>query len=408
MSDADGKQLFKDGRLLCSNIFSLFRIHAATKHCKPRHPSATNNLVMRYALIMAGGSGTRLWPMSRADLPKQLIPFINGKSLLQLAYERLDGLVPPQNRFICASQRHADLICRSLNLPREQFLGEPTGRDTLNAVGFSAAVIAQRDPTAVMAVFTADHIIEPTADFQRIVDHGYRLAEQTPNTLVTFGIAPTVAATGYGYLQLGKAIDESARVVKQFKEKPDAATAAQYLAAGASRYLWNSGMFVWRAATLLDCIRRYEPSNHAGIAKIGAAWNTPQRDAVLAKEFPTLKKISVDFAVMEPASRDPQVHVAAVPMPLKWLDVGSWPTFAETCRHDGQGNALGTDRALLVETRGSVVASSDSQHLIATIGCDDLIIIHTPDATLVCRKDKAEAIKELHKQVGEKFGKDMV
>jgi mannose-1-phosphate guanylyltransferase len=346
--------------------------------------------------------------MSRADLPKQLIPFINGKNLLQLAYERLDGLVPPQNRYICAGQKDADLICRSLNLPREQFLGEPTGRDTLNAVGFSAAVIAQRDPDAVISIFTADHIIEPVADFLKIVDHGYRLAEQTPNTLVTFGIAPTAAATGYGYLQLGKAIDDSARIVEQFKEKPDAATAQQYLAAGSSRYLWNSGMFVWRAATLLDCIRRYEPSNHAGLAKIGAAWPTPQRDAVLTGVFPTLKKISVDFAVMEPASRDSQVRVAAVPMPLKWLDVGSWPMFAETCRQDGQGNALGADRTLLLETRGTLVASSDPKHLIATIGCDDLIIIHTPDATLVCRKDKAEAIKELHKQVGEKFGKELL
>ncbi len=361
---------------------------------------------MRCAVIMAGGSGTRLWPMSRADLPKQLIPFINGKSLLQLAYERLEGLVPPPNRFICAGQQHADLICRTLNLPREQFLGEPTGRDTLNAVGFSAAVIAQRDPDAVIAVFTADHIIEPIDQFQKIVDHGYWLAEQTPNTLVTFGITPTAAATGFGYLQLGKAIDESARIVEQFKEKPDAATAGQYFAAGATRYLWNSGMFIWRAATLLDCIRRYEPSNHAGIARIGSAWPTPQRDAVLAEVFPTLKKISVDFAVMEPASRDSQVRVAAVPMPLKWIDVGSWPMFAETCRQDGQGNAVGADRTLLLETRGTVVASNDPKHLIATIGCDDLIIIHTPEATLVCRKDKAEAIKELHKQVGEKFGKE--
>ena len=363
---------------------------------------------MRYALIMAGGSGTRLWPMSRAALPKQLIPFINGQSLLQLAYDRLDGLVPAANRFICAGQKLADIICRTLGLPANQFLGEPTGRDTLNAVGFSAAVIAQRDPDAVIAVFTADHVIQPVDQFQKIVAHGYRLVEQAPQTLVTFGITPTAAATSYGYLQLGQPIDDSARVVEQFREKPDSATAQQYFAAGPTRYLWNSGMFIWRAATLLDCIRRYEPANHAGLIKIAAAWPTPQRHAVIDEIFPALKKISVDFAVMEPAGRDPQVRVAAVPMPLQWLDVGSWPMFAETCRHDAAGNALGTDRALLLETHGAVVASNDPNHLITAIGCDNLIIIHTPDATLVCRKDCAEAIKELQQQVAKKFGSQMV
>jgi len=345
--------------------------------------------------------------MSRASLPKQLIPFINGKSLLQLAFDRLEGLVPAENRYICAGQGHADVICNSLSLPREQFLGEPIGRDTLNAVGYSAAVIAKRDPEAVIAVFTADHIIEPVDQFLKIVDHGFRIAEAQPNSLVTFGIAPTQAATGYGYLQLGEAIDDSARVVKQFKEKPALAVAEEYFAAGPERYLWNSGMFVWRASTLMDCIRRYEPSNFDGIARIADAWNTSERDAVLNATFPTLKKISVDFAVMEPASRDPQVRVAAVPMPLQWLDVGSWPMFAETCAKDENGNAAAAC-ALLLNSRGTLAASNDPNHLIATIGCDDLIIIHTPDATLVCHKDHAESIKELHRQVGERFGKEMI
>ena len=167
-------------------------------------------------------------------------------------------------------------------------------------------------------------------------------------------------------------------------------------------------MFVWRASTLLDCIRRYEPDNHAGIEKIGAAWNSPQRDEVLNATFPTLKKISVDFAVMEPASRDPGITVAAVPMPLSWLDVGSWPMFAETCPQDAQGNAIGAGRSLLLDTTGTLVASSDPRHLIATIGCENLIIIHTPEATLVCRKDCAESIKALHKKVGEQFGGNLI
>jgi len=358
---------------------------------------------MRYAVIMAGGSGTRLWPMSRAHRPKQLIPFLNGKSLLQLACERLDGLLPPQRCYICAGLAHAHLMPPDL-----PFLGEPVGRDTLNTVGFTAAVIARRDANAVIGVFTADHVIEPVDAFQKIVECGFRLVEQSPQTLVTFGITPTGPATGYGYLQLGAAIDESARVVEQFKEKPDAATAQQYFDAGPQRYLWNSGMFVWQATTLLDCIRRYHPDNHAALMRIADAWDTPQRDAVLAELFPQLKKISVDFAVMEPASRDPQVRVAAIPMPLRWLDVGSWSSFAQTCRKDAAANALAADRALLLNCRRTLVASSDPKHLVAVAGCDDLIVIHTPDATLVCRADQAEAIKELHKQIGEKFGPDLL
>jgi len=163
-------------------------------------------------------------------------------------------------------------------------------------------------------------------------------------------------------------------------------------------------MFVWRAATFLDCLRRYAPENSAGLEAIGRAWFTPRRTEVLTAVFPTLKKVSVDFAVMEPASRDPLVRVAAVPMPLRWLDVGSWPMFGETCAHDSQGNAIGDGRVLALDTRGTLIASSDPRHLIAAIGCDDLIIIHTPDATLVCRKDHAESIRELHRLVGEKFG----
>ena len=163
-------------------------------------------------------------------------------------------------------------------------------------------------------------------------------------------------------------------------------------------------MFVWRAATLLECIARYEPDARAGLARVAAEWDGPDRAAVLAEVYPTLKKVSVDFAVMEPASRDPAFEVAAIPMPLDWLDIGSWPMFATTCEHDEQDNAVAAERPILVDTARSLVVSSDPKHVIAAIGCDDLLIVHTPDATLVCRADRAEDIKKVHAIVGQRFG----
>lgn len=363
---------------------------------------------MRHAIILAGGSGTRLWPWSREALPKQLLPLAGGQTLLQLAYERLKEVVPANHRHVCAGESHRVIIRRILGSAVGQYLGEPMGRDTLNALGFCAAILQRSDPAAVMGVCTADHIIEQVGEFRKLFTQGFALAEEHPDALVTFGITPTAPSTAYGYLQLGKAVSGTARAVERFREKPDAPMAEQFYAAGAKKYLWNSGMFVWRAATLLDCIRRYKPEIHAGLMRIAAAWGTPKQQQVLAEVYPGLKKISVDFAVMEPAPRDPQVKVLAVPMPLKWVDVGSWNAFAETCPQDENGNALGAERHLLHRTRRTLVASSDSKHLITTIGCEDLIIVHTPDATLVCRADQAENIKELHKLVGQKYGEAII
>jgi mannose-1-phosphate guanylyltransferase len=290
---------------------------------------------MRHALILAGGSGVRLWPMSRRTSPKQLIPFIGGRSLLQLAADRVEGLTPPANRYICALEEHRERVAAALpGWPREQFLGEPTGRDTLAAVAFSAAVIARKDPEAVIAIFTADHVIEPLERFREIVSSAYSVVERNPEILATFGIAPAHAATAYGYLELGDAIEPGVYTVRQFREKPDAETAARYFASGPARYLWNSGMFVWRASTLLDCVRRYEPAVYDGISRIAAVWDTAERASALAGIYPSLKKLSVDYGVMEPASRDGAVRVAAIPMPLNWLDVGSWNMFAKTCPAD--------------------------------------------------------------------------
>jgi mannose-1-phosphate guanylyltransferase len=359
---------------------------------------------MRYALIMAGGSGVRLWPVSRRSAPKQLVPILNGKSLLQLAAKRLEGLIPEERCYVCAGLDHREATLRALpGLSKQRFLGEPVGRDTLNAAGFAAAVIERDDAEAVIGVFTADHLIEPVDRFQRIVAAGYDLAEQPPATLVTYGIEPSYASTGYGYLELGEHIREGARTVTRFKEKPEAASAQSYFEAGPSRYLWNSGMFVWRAATLVDCIRRYAPQNYEGLMRIARQAPGPERDRVAAEVYPGLVKISVDYAVMEPASRDPSVRVAAVPMNLQWLDVGSWASFAKTCRSDEAGNALAAAAHVLSETSNTLVYSSEPEHLIATAGCEGLVVIHTPDATLVCRADQAEKVKTLQEEIARRF-----
>jgi mannose-1-phosphate guanylyltransferase len=362
---------------------------------------------MRYGLIMAGGAGTRLWPMSRADEPKQLIPFIGGRSLLQVAADRLEGLVDPAQRLICTGERFREPIRRAIPaFGDEQIFGEPEGRDTLAAVGFPAAVLAQSDPDAVIAVFTADHLIEPQDIFRQRIETGFQIAEQNLQTLVTFGIQPTHAATGYGYVQLGEELGgfDQARQAVAFKEKPDAETASAYVDSG--DYLWNSGMFVWRASTLLGCIERYEPEVHASLIRIAEAWSSDRRTDVLGEVFPTIKKISVDYGVMEPASSDDQVQLATVAMQVKWLDVGGWPSYAQTLEADDAGNRTDGSDAMLLDSSDVVVVNNDPGHLIATVGVKDLIVVHTPRATLLCTPEAAEQIKQLHAQIGETFGAD--
>ncbi len=360
---------------------------------------------MRYAVIMAGGSGTRLWPMSTQDQPKQLIRFIDDKSLLEIAIERLEGLLPPEQCYICAGQSHRDAILDAVDgMTEDRFYAEPVGRDTLNAVGLPAAERLVHDEDAVIAVFTADHLIEPIDMFQDRVRIGFEIAERKPDTLVTFGIRPTRPATGYGYVQLGEPLEgfDHARHTIAFREKPDHHTARRYVESG--EYLWNSGMFVWRAATLMKAIEKFAPDNYQGLMKLGRAWGSDQRDAMLNEIYPKLPKISVDYAVMEPASGIGAFGLATVEMPLRWLDVGSWTSYARTCDEDDGANAIGAASTWLMDTTNTIVASADRDHLIATIGVKDLIIVHTPNATLVCHQDDEQSIKQLHAHIAEQFG----
>jgi mannose-1-phosphate guanylyltransferase len=358
---------------------------------------------MRYAMIMAGGSGTRLWPMSREARPKQLIPFLNGKSLLQAAAERLNGVVPQERRAICTNEHFRAAIRAALpEFSDSRILGEPCGRDTLNAVGLTAAILQREDPEAVFAVLTADHLIEPQEEFARRLNVGFSLVERDPARLVTFGITPTFPATGYGYVERGPAIagfDDAYRA-KRFVEKPDRERAEAYLATG--NFSWNSGMFVFNATTVMEAIRRYRPDTFEGLTRIADAWESPQRSATLAALYPSLFKISVDFGLMEPASRDERLSICVVPMAINWMDIGSWPTYAATVDADASANRARGQHVSEASHR-CLVVSDDPYHVVATIGCEDLIIVHTADATLVCRADQAERVKAIAGKVPEQY-----
>ncbi len=349
----------------------------------------------RHAVIMAGGSGTRLWPMSRAARPKQLMPMPQGGTLLEIAAARLSGVVSTDRQFVCASRSYAtDILAAIPGLQPDRFLGEPIGRDTLNAVGFAAAVAAARDPNATLAVLTSDHVIEPQDVFAQKLDLGFRLVEADPNRLVTFSITPTYPATGYGYVEQGDAIEgfAGAFTAQRFVEKPDLERATQFVTAGT--FGWNSGMFVFRAATVLDAIDRFQPACGPGLRRIGAAWTTARAHAVVDEVYPTLTKISVDYGLMEPASRDAALSICAVPMPVAWRDVGRWPAYAELLPSDAAGNRA-SSLAVHLASRDVACISDDPSHLIATIGIEGVIVVRTADATLVCRAADAERVKEL-------------
>jgi len=365
---------------------------------------------MRYSMIMAGGSGTRLWPVSRRGTPKQLIRFIDRAdgseqaSLLELAAARLEGLVPRDHQYICTNEAHRASILETVpGTSDERILGEPVGRDTVNAVGFAAAVFSSFDPDAVFAVLTADHLIRPVETFHKAIKTGFELVEADPTRLVTFGIKPTFPATGFGYIEQADEIEGTDGLgfrVARFVEKPDEETAREYVESG--RFFWNSGMFVFHARSFMELLERYRPDSAAGLARIGQAWGTPSRTDVLNDVYPTLPKISVDYAVMEPASSDERVSICGVRMDVEWLDVGSWPAYGKTLTPDRDGNRIaGPGSVVALDCRDNLVVTSGSDHTVAMLGCEGLIVVHTPDATLIMPQERAEDLKRLHERVSD-------
>ncbi|SNR73799.1 mannose-1-phosphate guanylyltransferase [Blastococcus mobilis] len=363
---------------------------------------------MRHAVIMAGGSGTRLWPLSRAARPKQLLDVVDdgssgARSLLAEAFGRMAQVVPADCIWVCTAAAYADQVRGVLpGLSADRLILEPAARDTANAVGLSAALVADVDPGAELAVVSADHVIRPVDRFAHVLRTAFDVLADRPDSLVTLGITPVTPATGFGYVQRGRPTQTAGVAEAEgFREKPDRTTAEAYLASG--DYLWNSGMFVWRARTVLDALADLLPETAEGLARIVAAAPGPAREAVLAEVFPRLPKISVDYAVLEPASRQPG-RVLVADLDVDWLDVGSWPALAHTLEVEGGGNAV-RGAVVLLDASGNVVFSDDPAHLVALVGVRDSVVVHTRDVTMVCPIVDAERVKELLSAVERAHGR---
>jgi len=347
---------------------------------------------MRHAVILAGGAGTRLWPLSRRSRPKQLLRLFEGRSLLRQSFERLAALLPAEQIHVITGGEFVPAMSQELpELPAENFIAEPCGRDTTNAVGLAAHLLAARDGDATMGVFTADHIITPTDAFCATVKTGYETAEQHPDALVTFGIKPRVPHTGYGYIQRGARLAAGVYEIEQFVEKPDLPTAERYLTS--SEYYWNSGMFVWRVDTIIREIGKHQPVIDAGLREVVAAFGDPARADAVRERFASLPKVSIDFAIMERADR-----VITVEMVCEWLDVGSWTSLAEIIPPDADGHTKAATNVIALGGKHNIYVS-ESDHLIATIGVKDLVVVHSDDATIICRQQDAQRIKELVEKV---------
>jgi mannose-1-phosphate guanylyltransferase len=351
---------------------------------------------MLHAIIMAGGTGTRFWPASRNDSPKQLLELVGGETMIRQTVDRLGELVPAERRMIVTNQRLVEAVRSELpELPAAAIVGEPCKRDTAPCIGLAALIVSRTDPDATLVVMPSDHVIRPAESFQAAIRASAALVDASPGRIVTFGIKPTYPAEVFGYIHRGKPIEQPsgtapAFVVNSFKEKPFAEAARQYLESG--EYYWNSGIFVWRARTILDALRSRQPEMLAHLEAIVAAWDTPERNAVFNREFTAIKPISIDYAVMEHAA-----DVAVIEAPFEWDDLGGWQSLARLAGTDGNGNTI-IGRHLGLDTTGTIVRTDDG-HLVVTLGLQDTIVVHTPNATLVASKHDEEKIRQLVKEL---------
>ncbi len=346
-----------------------------------------------YAVIPAGGSGTRLWPLSRTGNPKFLHALTGtSNSLLQATFERLAGLVGVERIYVVTGATHADSVTEQLpELQARNLVVEPSPRDSCAAITLATGIIAQRAPGAIVGSFAADHLIDDTAAFHGVVLRAVDGARQ--GRLMTIGITPTRPETGYGYLECDSPAASDIQNVLTFREKPSLDVATEYLKSG--QYLWNAGMFVWRSDVYLDQLAQRRPDVADPVRQIVAAWDSPDRDSVLNAVWPTVPKVAVEYAVLEPASLDGLV--STVPGDFGWSDIGDFETVGALLGRDEAGVTVvgGDDGQVISLDSDGVVVVPSKDRLVALLDVHDLIVIDTPDAVVVCRRDRAQDVKKL-------------
>jgi mannose-1-phosphate guanylyltransferase len=344
-----------------------------------------------YAVIMAGGIGSRLWPRSRSSTPKQFLDLLGEHTMLQETVKRIEPLIPVEQVLVVTGQEHVAAVREQVPaLPVENVVVEPGPRGTAPCIGLAAVAIQRRDPEAILAVFPADHRIADAAGFRQAIAAAAQVAQDS--YLVTLGITPAEAQTGYGYIQRGDALGEvdglPAYKVQRFTEKPDGPTARHFVESG--EYYWNAGIFIWQATTILAEMKGLLPQLYSELQAVASMWDSPGRAQRLADAWERVPQTTIDYGVMEKAAR-----VAVLPVDIGWDDVGNWATLSALLADDEAGNVLrGGGRHLVLDSHDTYMYASAGR-LVAAVGLDGFVIVDTPDALLVCRKDQAQAVRDI-------------
>lgn len=368
---------------------------------------------MIHGVVMAGGSGTRFWPVSRKLRPKQLLPITGGRPMVTETVARVREAIPPERFWVVTHKDQAEGIRRALpDVPPSQILAEPMARNTCACAGLAASAILAKDPDATLVMMPADHDIRPEDEFVKTIKAACESVEKH-NGLMVFGIRPTHAATGYGYIRRGDAVHISHGVavhqVLGFREKPNRATAEQFLETG--EYVWNSGIFVWRAKRIREAIQQFEPQIGAGLsiveralAKSGGVFDATAT-AALAEAYAKVPSVPVDVGVLERAQ-----DVRVIDINYRWSDVGSWDALDDLLMASEQGHRIvsPTGSELISVDSGNCLVQSSDAHTIALVGVDDLIVVRTPDATLVCKRGRAEDVKKVVDEITRRGRTDLL